>query len=33
MNRALALVQSDAAAVLAGGVDTLASLRGQHVFI
>ena len=33
MNRALALVHSDATAVLAGRADSLAALRGQHVFI
>ncbi len=33
MNRALALVHSDAEAVLAGRADSLAALRGQHVFI
>ncbi len=33
MNRALALVQSDAEAVLAGRTASLAALRGQHLFI
>jgi len=33
MNRALALVHSDAAAVLAGRTSCLAELRDQHVFI
>jgi len=33
MNRAIALVHSDAEAVLAGRADRLSALRGQHVFV